>query len=311
MKIVLLSLVVLLAAVVSGQLCVPETLNCHEVIPTIFKLGDGSCACGSKAHDGALKYDKGELYLCLNGKWKAFELKETHKFGTELNPGASCKDILDRADGKQLSDGVYWIRLGEGPLSTSFPVYCDMKSGGWTMAFKAITGSYKERVWEVYKSELPFAEYITKALDVTKQHTGLYKNRIVSEYHWRMFNPSKVRVAVYKSAILVKKAEFDGTASTPYNWFSPARYSVEASSWRDIKYETKNYFSIIGWCKYQSLFCRHFYMSVSWGGCPNDRGWLMISNRGHCDWESVDIDHFKMIIYSKKSTHARFSSEGE
>ena len=111
MKIVSLSLVVLLAAVVSGQLCVPETLNCHEVIPTIFKLGDGSCACGSKAHDGALKYDKGELYLCLNGKWKAFELKETHKFGTELNPGASCKDILDRADGKHLSDGVYWIRL--------------------------------------------------------------------------------------------------------------------------------------------------------------------------------------------------------
>ena len=60
------------------------------------------------------------------------------------------------------------------------------------MAFKAITGSYKERVLEVYKSELPFAEYITEALDVTKTHTGLYKNRIVSEYHWRMINPSKV-----------------------------------------------------------------------------------------------------------------------
>ena len=64
------------------------------------------------------------------------------------------------------------------------------------MVFKAVTGSYKENVWEVYKSELPFAEYITEALDVTSKHNGLYKNQLVSEHHWQMFHPSKVGATV-------------------------------------------------------------------------------------------------------------------
>ena len=31
-------------------------------------------------------------------------------YGTENNPGYSCKDILDNT-AQQLSDGVYWISL--------------------------------------------------------------------------------------------------------------------------------------------------------------------------------------------------------
>ncbi|XP_068682781.1 uncharacterized protein [Montipora foliosa] len=173
-----------------------------------------------------------------------------------------------------------------------------MKSGGWTMVFKAVTGSYKENVWEVYKSELPFAEYITEALDVTAKHNGLYKNRLVSEHHWQMFHPSKVRVAVYKSASLVKKAEFDGTASTPYNWFSPERYSVKESSWWDVKYERKNFFSIYGKCNHRPA-CRHFYMSRQWSNCA-DTGWLMITEGMACHWETAPIAHFRKIIYSKR-----------
>lgn len=101
-----------LASVVSGQLCVPETLDCNEVLPTIYKMGHGSCACDSKAHDGALKYSNGKLFLCLNSEWKALRMTGVQEYGTELNPGSSCKDILEKADGKHLSDGVYWIGIG-------------------------------------------------------------------------------------------------------------------------------------------------------------------------------------------------------
>ena len=100
-----------LASVVNGQLCVPETLNCNDVLPTIFKIGDQSCACDSKAHDGALKYFNGKLFVCLNSEWKALHLSEINEYGTEHNPGSSCKDILEKADGKYLSDGVYWIGI--------------------------------------------------------------------------------------------------------------------------------------------------------------------------------------------------------
>ena len=33
-------------------------------------------------------------------------------YGTEFNPGSLCKDIFEKADGKHLSDGVYWIGIG-------------------------------------------------------------------------------------------------------------------------------------------------------------------------------------------------------
>ena len=100
-----------LAFVVSGQLCVPETLDCNEVLPTIYKMGDGSCACDSKAHDGALKYSNGKLFLCLKSEWKALRMTGVQEYGTEFNPGSSCKDIFGKADGKHLSDGVYWIGI--------------------------------------------------------------------------------------------------------------------------------------------------------------------------------------------------------
>ena len=74
-------------------------------------MGHGSCACDSKAHDGALKYSNGKLFLCLNSEWKALRMTGVQEYGTEFNPGSSCKDILEKADGKDLSDGVYWIGI--------------------------------------------------------------------------------------------------------------------------------------------------------------------------------------------------------
>ena len=101
-----------LVAQLRGQLCVEETLNCDDPVPTIFKLGDASCLCNDAAHAGALKYANGKVQLCVGTEWKTFRFEGD--YGTEsTNPGTSCKDILNRA-GKQLSNGVYWIRVGEG-----------------------------------------------------------------------------------------------------------------------------------------------------------------------------------------------------
>ena len=108
MNFITFSFVFLLAESVNGQSCVEETLDCDEPVPTVFRLADAFCECNDPAHAGALKYVNGSVYVCLGNEWKTVQLKGT--YGTQDNPGTSCKDILDNAM-QQLSDGIFWIRL--------------------------------------------------------------------------------------------------------------------------------------------------------------------------------------------------------
>ena len=108
-----------LVAVVCGQYCVEETLDCSKDVPLILKLGKDSCACDREEHVGALKYANNSLYVCLGDKWSAIRLKKLYPYGTENNPGLSCKDIRDKSAEKHLSDGVYWLR-NEGKI-----VFCN------------------------------------------------------------------------------------------------------------------------------------------------------------------------------------------
>jgi len=111
----------LLAASVSGQQCVERLFECNEPAPTIYKLGDGSCACNQPNQAGALKYDNGKVYVCLGSEWQLLQFQEVYVYGTENNPGYSCKDILDKS-GQQLSNGVFWIRL-RGKGCSFAPIY--------------------------------------------------------------------------------------------------------------------------------------------------------------------------------------------
>ena len=57
------------------------------------------------------------------------------------------------------------------------------------MVFKIVSGVNK-KVWDLYNSDLTSAEFITVALDVTKQHPDHYKNRVIM--NWSSFNASQV-----------------------------------------------------------------------------------------------------------------------
>ena len=127
-----LSLFVLFAVIVSGQICVEETLDCSNPVSTAFKLGNASCPCNDPTHAGVLKYVNGEVYVCLGSEWKTVQLLDNlMDYGTAENPGVSCKDIHDKA-GQQLSDGVYWIRLpgkSNGSLFFFFLSFGAIKQG--------------------------------------------------------------------------------------------------------------------------------------------------------------------------------------
>ncbi|XP_015763566.1 PREDICTED: uncharacterized protein LOC107342580 isoform X2 [Acropora digitifera] len=294
-----------LASVVSGQLCVPETLDCNEVLPTIYKMGDGSCACDSKAHDGALKYSNGKLFLCLNSEWKALRMTGVQEYGTELNAGSSCKDILEKADGKHLSDGVYWIGIGlsESPLSTSFPVYCDMKNKGWTMVFKALSGIAKDP-WKVFSSEFTSGEIDMKGLDLTNNFRKHYKSRIIM--FWESFGPAQARMTFHKDGSVRKALTFNAQYSNFESWF---RYGkLTESSWSDLfSFEEVGVFSLKGPCNSEGR-CQNLLVNkyVERPDCDNVFGWIFRGTYDHCNWEANTLHD---IVYCNGTTICHFKRQ--
>ena len=112
-RLLLLSVFVFLTKFVSGLVCVDETFDCRDPVSSIFKIGKDSCACDSDKHAGALKFVDGKLMVCLGDHWAKAELNPKDTYGTEFNPGESCKDIKNKLSGSP-SDGVYWIKLPSG-----------------------------------------------------------------------------------------------------------------------------------------------------------------------------------------------------
>ena len=109
----LLSVFVFLTKFVRSQICVEETLDCSDPVSSIFKIGKDSCACDNDRHAGALKFVDGQLMVCLGNRWVKAQLKKVDAYGTEFNPGKSCKDIKEKLNGSP-ADGIYWIKSFSG-----------------------------------------------------------------------------------------------------------------------------------------------------------------------------------------------------
>nr|KAG5692375.1 hypothetical protein BaRGS_007988 [Batillaria attramentaria] len=115
----------------------------------------------------------------------------------------------------------------------------------------------------------------------------------------------RVRVSVYLHGLEKQYVEFNGRGSNYLNWFSRDR--IISSSWHDLRTEPQNYFSIKGDDETRWNIGRRFFINRNYGGCPHDRGWLIVLDEPDvCSWAGVR--DYPVILYSKRSTNVYWNS---
>ncbi|XP_064607357.1 uncharacterized protein LOC135471878 [Liolophura sinensis] len=139
------------------------------------------------------------------------------------------------------------------------------------------------------------------AQDLSKTFDGIYKSAMVEK--WGSLNIQEVKVAVYNKGEEKAYFIFDGRKTTKMNFFDKAK--LLASTYPNLSSEPSNYFSIKGHNDYN----RHFFMSRSYGGCPNDQAWFVLVDDGKvgCDWSEKEAKPY--FLYSPTDTYANLETE--
>lgn len=204
-----------------------------------------------------------------------------------------CADIL--ATTPTAADGLYTINPALTPTTGTnlATVFCDMANGGWTMVHK------KSRTMPGDASDL-WTNGATNAADITLMDRAIATRNYRAAFldpAWASF--TQARVEVVTGTVVAKFIEFDTVGSTPNDWFASDRHT--ASNWTDLPTDPNwqnnsgRFFTIFGGA-------RDWYINLQWGGCPADRGWLMITRGNFCYWEGNSGDPVE-IIYSVLPTH--------
>ncbi|XP_067028933.1 uncharacterized protein [Acropora muricata] len=313
----LLGVFVFLTKFVSGLVCVDETLDCKDPVSSIFKIGKDSCACDSHKHAGALKFVDGQLVVCLGNRWAKAQWKaKVDAYGTEFKPGLSCKNIKEELKGSP-EDGIYWIRLPSA--DKGFPVYCDMKNGGWTLVHKYVSGMLAVDAFRIFHANLPHAEFVEEAIRLTTDYRNHYKNRLGILDHWKRF--AKVKLALYSSRgrPLLKPLIFKLPKLTSSQEYL-LKENLEQSPWDDlIKTEAPRAFMSYFDCWGRPDYCRLFEVMKVYGDNPDDNskprcdgdiGWLMMSSRSYdiCPYEKGP-GRKRVFLYSKGKAAVRFNDD--
>ena len=131
------------------------------------------------------------------------------------------------------------------------------------------------------------------------------------EMEAKLVGAQEIKVAVYDaSGNVAEQLVFQGTGDKK-SWFSKENL-ISTTSW-DLRTSTGpfNQFSING----HEGSGRRFYINRSWGGCPNDNGYLMVScgrqiGKPACtNYESVTpAGSICKILYSTGNSYGRFGT---
>ncbi|XP_071179143.1 uncharacterized protein [Mytilus edulis] len=110
--------------------------------------------------------------------------------------------------------------------------------------------------------------------------------------NWNGSLIDQVKIELLKNGKLAVEIYFDGRGSTSYNWFTRER--MQSNSFNDLtQMSTFKYFSMDG---HQGAN-RHFFIHQNFGGCPNDKGWMIIVDAEDTGSRPCMFDKLPGMVY--------------
>ena len=103
---------------------------------------------------------------------------------------------------------------------------------------------------------------------------------------------------------MVKELKFNATGTNKLNWFAREKLDGEPLPWSDIKVTSENnFFSIEG----DTTVNRRFFINSRYAGCPDDLGWMVITNGPDdtCSWARYFGVH--PILYSNLNARTNWN----
>ncbi|XP_071179140.1 uncharacterized protein [Mytilus edulis] len=115
--------------------------------------------------------------------------------------------------------------------------------------------------------------------------------------NWNGSLIDEVKVELFRNEQLAVEMFFDGRGSTSSNWFTRKR--LRSNSFNDLtQMSTFNFFSMNG----DQTVDRHFFINRNYGGCANDKGWMVVidtadANYRPCKFDKLPGKAYPYILY--------------
>ncbi|XP_071179142.1 uncharacterized protein [Mytilus edulis] len=110
--------------------------------------------------------------------------------------------------------------------------------------------------------------------------------------NWNGSLIDQVKVELFKNGKLAVDIYFDGRGSTNDNWFTKER--LRSNSFNDLtQMSTFNFFAMDGHQDHH----RHFFIHRNYGGCPIDKGWMIIVDASDTGFRPCMFDKLPGMFY--------------
>ncbi|XP_035676419.1 uncharacterized protein LOC118415740 [Branchiostoma floridae] len=171
-------------------------------------------------------------------------------------------------------------------------------SCSWRMVFKIVAGAPGSS-YGIWKSRGGHGDQVHPSL------TGHSHYRSPDLDRWSSLHVTKVKVTLVVQHQHTRDIIFNAHGCDMDNWFTKDR--LLSSPWTDLKTAPTNFFSIRG----DNQYNRRFFIHRSYGGCANDRGWLIVLDPGaECPWEKrVKSRGNNQILFSRKADSVQYERD--
>ncbi|XP_071181292.1 uncharacterized protein [Mytilus edulis] len=166
--------------------------------------------------------------------------------------------------------------------------------------FKACSGN-KQSILDTWKKPTMGGDISNIKDSCTNRHL---RSTMIDNWNGSLID--QVKVELFRNEQLAVEMFFDGRDSTSSNWFTKNR--LRSNSFNDLtRMTTFNLFSMDG----DQLRDRHFFINRAYGGCPNDKGWMVVidtayANNRPCKYDKLPGKNYPYILHGPDQQLANY-----